>query len=456
MRLSDVQARGALWLLVGWAGIVGLAGCAVFSRGGGESLPREIERAPVFELDATAQLDSSGQALMEVRMTVPTSLTGIRQTGSGTAARVRWTIEILTRPDGQQVYEASWVETVGVSDSTAEAPIVSRVIEVPSGETLVAVTAEDEATGVGYTERQDVLVPTPSGPAVVTGLRVEVHNGAVWRPLVSRTVTVDWDSLRVLAQVVNGDGGDARVVVERLDADSSVALPPFAMGRQPGSLPVRGVRVDKRIQDTTFVHETRVADEPVDLATPIPPLGTGAYRLRVEAGDAVLDRFMIVRRAGFPAVERVGDLVAAMRYITTDGEMRALTARLDPFLQRRAFDRFWGDRIPDRRLAASTVRAYAERVEAANRRFSNQKEGWKTDRGMAYVLFGPPQRVEQAFRTERWIYTSGPVSGLALEFEATPDLPDGWPHEVWVLRRGPAYDVAWQRARRAWRRGDVP
>ncbi len=145
-----------------------------------------------------------------------------------------------------------------------------------------------------------------------------------------------------------------------------------------------------------------------------------------------------------------------MRYILTEGEMGALTARVDPYLQRRAFDRFWGDRIPDRRLAASTVRAYAERVVEANGLYSNQKEGWKTDQGMAYVLFGPPQRVERAFRSERWIYGAGPVSGLALEFEATEDLPDGWPYEVWVLRRGPAYDVAWQRARRAWRRGDVP
>jgi len=393
---------------------------------------------------------------MDVRMTVPTLLTGIRQTGSGTAARVRWTVEILTRPEGEQVYEASWAETIGIADSTSEVSIVSRVVEVPSGEMLVAVTAEDEATGVGYTERQEVRVPTLEGSLAVSGFRVETHDGAAWRPLVSRMVTVDRDSLHVLAQVVNGEGEEVRVVVERLEADSSVALPPFAMGRQPGSLAVRGIRLEDRVRDTTFVHERGIFDELAEVVQPIPSLGTGAYRIRVEAGDAALNRFLIVRRAGFPMVERVGDLVAAMRYITAESEMRALTARLDPFLQRRAFDRFWGDRIPERRLAASTVRAYAERVEEANRRFSNQKEGWKTDRGMAYVLFGPPQRIDRAFRSERWIYSSGPVSGLALEFEATLNLPDGWPHEVWVLRRGPAYDVAWQRARRAWRRGDVP
>ena len=407
-------------------------------------------------MDATARIEPSGQARMDVRMTVPTSLTGIRQTGSGTSARVRWTIEILIRPEGEQVYEASWVETVGVVDSTLEGALVSRVIDVPSGDLLVAVTAEDETTGTGYTELQEVMVPSLEGPIAVSGARVEALDGEVWRPLVSRTMTVDRDSLRVLAQIVNGSGDRSRIVIERIEADSSVAVPPFAMGREPGSLTVRGIRLEDRVRDTTFVHEQHITDELVDLAESIPALRTGAYRLRVEAGDAALDRFLIVRRSGFPAVERVGDLVAAMHYITTESEMRALTARLDPFLQRRAFDRFWGDRIPDRRRAASTVRAYAERVEEANRLYSNQKEGWKTDQGMAYILFGPPQRVERAFQGERWIYSSGPVSGLALEFEATSDLPDGWPHDVWVLRRGPAYDVAWQRARRAWRRGDVP
>ncbi|MEO0559315.1 MAG: GWxTD domain-containing protein [Bacteroidota bacterium] len=455
MPLSEVRRWVAVWLLTGWVAGIGLAGCSVFSRGGG-GLPAEGPRAPAFELDAIPRLDPSGQAFLDVLMTAPSSLTGIRQPGRGTAVEVRWTVEILERPSGRQIYETSWVESIGAADSTVAASVVSHTAEVPPGEVLVAVTAEDEATGGGYTARQDVQVPALSGPVAVLGTRVEAFDGNTWLPLVSRATTVDRDSMRVRAQIANGVGGTGRVVVERLNVDSTVALPPFAMAPPQGSLTIRGVRIEEQVAESTLVRRLFLSDELAEVMQPIPSLGTGAYRIRVETEDQALDRFLVVRRAGFPSVERVGDLVAAMSYIATESEMRALTARLDPFLQRRAFDRFWGERIPDRRLAATTVRTYAELVEEANRRFSNHKSGWKTDQGMATILFGPPDRVERLFRAERWIYTSGPVSGLELEFEATPGLPAGWPYTVWTLRRGPAYEVAWQRARRAWRRGDTP
>ena len=35
-----------------------------------------------------------------------------------------------------------------------------------------------------------------------------------------------------------------------------------------------------------------------------------------------------------------------------------------------------------------------EEIEEANKQFSNYKEGWKTDMGMMYILFGPPWYIE--------------------------------------------------------------
>ena len=38
---------------------------------------------------------------------------------------------------------------------------------------------------------------------------------------------------------------------------------------------------------------------------------------------------------------------------------------------------------------------YYRRVSYANENFDGWKEGWETDRGMIYILFGPPDRVER-------------------------------------------------------------
>lgn len=440
----------------GWIGAVaalGLAACSVLPLGERGDASPEVGPSLPFEMEVTPRVEASGQAILEVRMTLPTEMAQ-RARSSGSAARIRWTVDVLARPSGEQIHESSWAQTINESDSFG---VVERPFEVPPGDFLVVTTAEEEATGISTTVRRWVSVPARDGAPTVLGTRLEVfHSEALWEAQVSHTVSVDLDSLRIRAQVLNAQGQTAQFMVERLTVDSTVAEPPTGSSLPPGSLRWTGVRLGEALPDIVFVSKHALASDLAAFVAPLPRLRTGTYRLCLAVEGTAEHRFHIVRRVGFPEVSRVGDLVAAMRYITTDSEMRALTARLDPFLQRRAFDRFWGDRIPDRRLAASTVRAYAERVEEANRRYSNQKEGWKTDRGMAHIVFGPPQRIDRTAETERWIYTSGPVSGLALQFEVGTERPEGWPFEVWVLQRGPAYDVAWQRARRAWRRGDPP
>jgi hypothetical protein len=38
---------------------------------------------------------------------------------------------------------------------------------------------------------------------------------------------------------------------------------------------------------------------------------------------------------------------------------------------------------------------YYARVEYANKHFSHFQEGWRTDMGMVYITFGPPNNVER-------------------------------------------------------------
>ncbi|MCH7783138.1 GWxTD domain-containing protein [candidate division KSB1 bacterium] len=58
---------------------------------------------------------------------------------------------------------------------------------------------------------------------------------------------------------------------------------------------------------------------------------------------------------------------------------------------------------------------YYRRVRFANEEFTQYKDGWKTDRGMIYILFGPPNQVfysdfssfEKA--TQQWVYYTNGV-----------------------------------------------
>ncbi|MCX6143007.1 MAG: GWxTD domain-containing protein [Ignavibacteriales bacterium] len=103
--------------------------------------------------------------------------------------------------------------------------------------------------------------------------------------------------------------------------------------------------------------------------------------------------------------------VDALRHIAKESEIDVL---LSGGATRRAeaFSRFWRERSKDTTTAYNEVMAeFYYRVDDALRRFSTAREndGYKTDRGRIYILYGPPQKSERSLQpnsapTEIWTY----------------------------------------------------
>src|SRR5690606_12532002 len=64
----------------------------------------------------------------------------------------------------------------------------------------------------------------------------------------------------------------------------------------------------------------------------------------------------------------------------------------------------------DTERARILMRNYFRRVELANRYFSSYKEGWKTDRGMVFIIFGLPDEVYLFDDREVWEYKNNRLS----------------------------------------------
>lgn len=58
----------------------------------------------------------------------------------------------------------------------------------------------------------------------------------------------------------------------------------------------------------------------------------------------------------------------------------------------------------DRDRAKTFMRNYFRRVELANNYFTSYKQGWKTDKGMIYLIYGLPDEVSINDGTETWYY----------------------------------------------------
>ena len=389
------------------------------------------------------------------------------ETGDALEAVARWTVTV--DGDGVPAQTRSPVDTL--REATAEAvrqpgPVWRRVrVEAPPGRYRVTALLEDRASERTAERSTVVDVFAPDARPALGALRLDgVGEGGEVTPLDATSVPAGTDSLRAVVQATAvPDGATTVLTVVRLRSDDAPATPPTDFTPAPGTLARRGVDPGRADTVQTVRQTVLSPDRVLDVEAPLPALAPGVYavRLDLEAPDGTpldtADRVVVVRRAGYPALTRLGDLVEPLVYLAGRRELARIAGAGSPAAERRAFDRFWGERMDDRRLAAATVRAFYERVEEANRLFATYKAGWKTDPGMIYVLFGPPAYVEATIDGERWSYGGGGAAPAAVEFERTAGRAgETGLFSVLTLVRDRGYSESWERARAQWRSGVVP
>ncbi len=110
--------------------------------------------------------------------------------------------------------------------------------------------------------------------------------------------------------------------------------------------------------------------------------------------------FRVVKES-FPKFTKIEDLAAPLIFVCTKEEHDQL---LDAKDDKAKFDKVILDITKDKDRAKNFMRSYFRRVELANTYFSSYKEGWKTDRGMIYLIFGLPDEVSKTGQKEIWYY----------------------------------------------------
>jgi GWxTD domain-containing protein len=253
----------------------------------------------------------------------------------------------------------------------------------------------------------------------------------------------------------------------QLRTDTAAALPPYWLSPSRGSLAYRGVIFESgdTLQITRRLIEQSGRESVVEFH--LPRLDEGIYRVAVRAdvrpADAAetevalrQERLLSVKSATFPTVEILDDLIVALNYIAYEDEIREIREGPSVAEKKRRFDAFWGSLVPNRQVAANLLKLYYGRVEEANLFFTNYKEGWKTDRGMIYVVLGPPLYVENRIDSEVWYYSYGdrdPTRTFVFERVRAFQVDAYFDH--FILQRRPYYHQEWNRAVEKWRNGTV-
>lgn len=176
---------------------------------------------------------------------------------------------------------------------------------------------------------------------------------------------------------------------------------------------------------------------------------TGVYHFRFDTTQP--DGLTIVNFGkDFPKIKTPAEMIDPLAYITTTADYKDLKLHENNKL---TVDNFWLNIGKSTGRARELIRIYYNRVYFANYYFSNDRPGWKTDRGMIYIVYGPPQNMKKSPAGETWVYyLKGPNNSIQFNFSFKPTA---FALDNFVLQRDNTQDWHWRDAVDSWRNGQI-
>jgi len=152
----------------------------------------------------------------------------------------------------------------------------------------------------------------------------------------------------------------------------------------------------------------------------------------------------------YPEIKTEMALLNPLIYLTSFREYKKLESYKN---QKIAVDSFWINTANDINKARELIRIYYNRVKLANKYFTSYTEGWNTDRGMIFIVLGPPRNVYRSDDMEKWSYghrTKYPVLEFTFINNENPFTDNSY-----ALQRDELYSQIWNQAVDTWRSGRV-
>lgn len=173
----------------------------------------------------------------------------------------------------------------------------------------------------------------------------------------------------------------------------------------------------------------------------------GFYQVQIDT--SIKDGLSIFRfTTGFPDITYPRQMIEPLRYLTNKKEFEEIYSHPSP---KAIVDNFWLTHGGNEEKSRTLIRKYYGRVRDANKYFTSFTEGWRTDRGMIYVIFGLPTTIHRGSESETWTYGT-PNSSLSLSFFFVK-VKNPFTENDFTLNRSPSYESTWFRAVEIWRQG---
>ncbi|MEO8169061.1 MAG: GWxTD domain-containing protein, partial [bacterium] len=349
----------------------------------------------VFEVDAISFASAtSSKSRLDVYAAIPYEQLSFVKQDDKFVASYEMTINIFDSAK-TLVLEKVWTDEVKApsfnqSISSGSFSLVQRSVELSPGFYQIVVQSRDLESRVVRRVARQLTISDYSGPGFTMSDIM----------LISKLTTV----------------GDKKTITPTISANVGTIPPPlhlfFEVYNEPKMdsvtfsivvLSDKNAEVSKK--DTTLL--LRPGRNQVFLEYDHSVLPIGDYKMYVQALPskvlpdakvlATTSRLFSVHWAGMP--KNVKDLDVAieqLRYIAKDKELDKLKDAATQEEKQKLFLEFWKKRDPNpNTIRNEKMDEFYGRVDYANKHFKHYTEGWRTDMGMVYILFGTPNNVDR-------------------------------------------------------------
>ena len=236
----------------------------------------------------------------------------------------------------------------------------------------------------------------------------------------------------------NTQNPSRNVLLKRYDSDLPIAKPPFSVPQNEEEEPLvfKPTNTESlEFNDSNLIHYTVKEN--------------GLYHLQQSESNK-LGPTIFNFQEHFPKIKSAENMIGPMRYISTKKEYEELTGSENKKI---AVDKFWLNIAGSTDRAKTLIREYYSRVENANNYFTSYLEGWKTDRGIIYIIFGSPNVVYKNKNYENWIYgEENNMMSISFVFHKVNNPIS---NNDFTLSRSPVFKNTWFRAVDSWRNGRI-
>lgn len=147
----------------------------------------------------------------------------------------------------------------------------------------------------------------------------------------------------------------------------------------------------------------------------------------------------------FPRLTSLNQANGALGYLLEKRDYVNLLRSTNP---RKAFEDKWLELAGNRERAKNIIKEFYGEVSKANTLFTSNNPGWSTDRGMVYIIYGPPNIVYRYNDSEIWIY--GEENNLFSERFEFLKIQSNLSDNIYVLKRNINFKVNYNRMVNAW------